>query len=149
MRELIGAAPRGTRYAVIAFASELRRLPGRTMDVAPGKVLPWVDSLKPAGASNSYAALMRALRDPFRPDTIVMLSDGIPRHCSWRGRNYSEPEQILAEVRRANRTSLVRIHTVGMLGGISRGDELLDQESAVAFLRRLAAENDGEYREVR
>ena len=149
MREFIGAASRGTRYVVIAFASELRRLPDRTPDVAAGKVLPWVDALKPAGASNSYAALMRALQDPLRPDTIVMLSDGVPRHCSWRGRNYSEPEQILSEVRRANRTALVRIHTVGMLGGIPRGDEMLDQESAVAFLRRLASENEGTYREVR
>ena len=149
MREFIRAASRGTRYAVIAFASELRRLPSRTIDVAAGKVLPWVDSLKPAGASNSYAALMQGLQDPFRPDTIVVLSDGIPLHCSWHGRNYSEPEQILAEVRRANRRSLVRIHTVGMLGGIPRGDELLDQESAIAFLRRLAAENEGTYREVR
>ncbi len=149
MREFIGAAPRGTRYVVIAFASELRRLPARGPDVAGGKVLPWVDALKPAGASNSYAALMRALQDPLRPDTIVMLSDGVPRHCSWRGRNYSEPEQILSEVRRVNRTALVRIHTVGMLGGISRGDERLDQESAVSFLRRLASENEGTYREVR
>ena len=120
---------------------------GRIRKEAP--LLPWVDALKPAGASNSYAALMRALQDPLRPDTIVMLSDGIPRHCSWRGRNYSEPEQILAEVRRANRTALVRIHTVGMLGGIPRGDEMLDQESAVSFLRRLASENEGTYREVR
>jgi len=150
MKEFIKAAPRGAKYAAIAFASELRRLPEQGgIGAHAGKILPWIDSLHPAGGSNSYAALMSGLRDPLRPDTIVFLSDGVPRHCSWRGRTYDEPEQILHEVRRANRKSMVRIHTVALLGGIARGDERLDQESAVGFLRRLSAENEGTYREVR
>jgi len=150
MKSFISAAPHSAKYAAIAFASELRRFPeqGSTSTHA-GKILPWVDSLRPAGGSNSYAALMTALNHPLRPDTVVFLSDGMPRRCAWRGHTYSEPEQILHEVRRANRTRLVRIHTVGLLAGIARGDEALDQESAVAFLRRLAAENEGIYREVR
>jgi Mg-chelatase subunit ChlD len=150
MRGFIAAAPSEAKYAVIAFASELRRLPARGgAGTRAGTILPWVESLQPAGASNSYAALMSGIQDPIRPDTIVFLSDGVPRHCSWRGRTYSQPEQILHEVRAANRTALVRIHAVALLGGIPRGDEKLDQESAVGFLRRLAAENEGTYREVR
>ncbi|MHC4952648.1 MAG: VWA domain-containing protein [Planctomycetota bacterium] len=149
IRAVIAAAPRRTRYAVIAFASELRRLPSNGASVQAGKVLPWVDALKPAGASNSYAALMRGVRDPIHPDTIVFMSDGVPRHCSWKGKTYSEPEQILHEVRRDNRVPMVRIHTVGLLGGVQRGDEILDEESAIGFLRRLAAEHEGTYRELR
>ena len=150
MKRFIQAAPRSAKYGVIAFASELRRLPPRGgAGTTAGKALLWVQSLQPAGGSNSYAALMSGIRDSFRPDTIVFLSDGVPRHCSWRGRTYSEPEQILHEVRRANETALVRIHTVALLGGIPRGDERLDQESAVGFLRRLAADNEGTFAEVR
>jgi len=150
MKKFIIAAPRRAKYATIAFASELRRFPARGgASTHAGTIIPWVDSLRPAGGSNSYAALMSGLRDTLRPDTIVFLSDGIPRHCSWRGHTYSEPEQILHEVRRANRTAMVRIHTVALLGGIPRGDERLDQESAIGFLRRLAADNEGTFREVR
>jgi hypothetical protein len=150
LRQLIGRTPRSARYAALGFASELRRFPARGVaSPRPADVLLWLGDLKPAGASNSYAALMQAIRDPLKPDTIIFISDGVPRHCSWRGNTYSEPEQILHEVRTANHKPMVRIHTIGLLGGAPRGDDLMDEETAVGFLRRLARDGGGRYTEIR
>jgi len=150
LRELVGRMPRSARFAAIGFASELRRFPDRSNAAPqPADVLVWLAELKPAGASNCYAALMQAIADPFRPDTIVFVSDGVPRHCSWRGNTYGEPEQILHEVREANRRPMVRIHTIGMLGGSPQEDEPVDEEMAVWFLTRLAAESGGTYSSLR
>ncbi|MHC4938930.1 MAG: VWA domain-containing protein [Planctomycetota bacterium] len=150
MRRLIGRTNRSTRFAAIGFASEVRRIPERGIAVSrPSDVLIWLGSLKPAGASNSYAALMQALQDPLKPDTIIFISDGVPRHCSWRGNTYSQPEQILHEVREANHKPMIRIHTIGLMGGIPRGDDLLDEETAEGFLRRLATDNGGRYTQIR
>lgn len=150
VRKYIGEMERSARYAVIAFASENRRYPKRVIAAKrPADVLLWLGSLKPAGASNSYAALMDAIRDTLHPMTIVYVTDGVPRHSSWRGKTYNYPEQILYEVRQANRKRMVQIDTIGLIGGSPRGDEPLDEAGAEAYLRRIAADNGGTYREVR
>jgi len=150
LRKLVGRMPRAARFAALGYASEVRRFPKR-LDAAirPADVLVWLSGLEPAGASNCYAALMEAIRDPLRPDTVVLVTDGMPHHCSWRGKTYSEPEQILHEVREANRVPMLRIHAIGTGGGPRRGDEPLDAETAEWFLRRLARDNEGTYRALR
>jgi HEAT repeat protein len=145
--------PPATRFRVLAFASEIRHFPHRK--AAPGdkthaaEATRWLRSLKPAGGTNTYGALMQALDDPLDPDTIMLLSDGNPYRCAYEGKTYSEHEQILAEVRRVNRRRRIRIHTVALLSGVYSDDDAEDAASAAEFLRRLARENGGEAREVR
>ncbi|MHC4972380.1 MAG: VWA domain-containing protein [Planctomycetota bacterium] len=145
--------PPATRFRVLAFASDVRHFPSRQRE--PGdkthaaEATRWLRSLKPAGATNTYGALMQALNDPMEPDTIVLLSDGNPYRCAYQGKTFSEHEQILAEVRRVNRRRRIRIHTVALLSGVYSDDDAEDAASAAEFLRRLARENGGECREVR
>ncbi|MGH7162483.1 MAG: hypothetical protein ACREID_03280, partial [Planctomycetota bacterium] len=149
--------PRSVQFCVYAFAAEILRSPdrgwARTRDVSDGDAISdavaWLRNRKPAGGSNLYGALLRALEEPSGPDTIVVLTDGVPYRCLWHGKTYSEPEQILAEVRRANEGRGVRIHAVALLAGarFTTGDE--DPLAASEFLRRLADENGGDFREAR
>jgi len=145
--------PKGARFTLLAFAAAVRRFPDGEHKSAVGAqaaaAVTWFRKLRPAGATNTFGALMIALRDSIGPDTIVLLSDGNPYRCSYQGKNYSEHEQILAEVRRANRDRQVRIHTVALLSGERGRPENGDTASAADFLRRLAGENRGESREVR
>jgi len=145
--------PPEARFRVLAFASEIRQFPPRQR--RPGdrtlaaETARWLRGLAPAGATNTYGALMQALSDPLEPDTIVLLSDGNPYRCAYGGKTYSEHEQILAEVRRVNQRRRIRIHTVALLSGAHTEDDAEDAASAAEFLRRLSGENAGEFREVR
>lgn len=146
----IDKLPANARFRVFGFAAAIRRFPekgaGDKFDAADAGR--WLRSLKPAGSTNTYGALMEALHDPFRPDAIVLLSDGNPYRCSWRGKNFDEHEQILAEVRRVNGAA-VKIHTVALLSGAVMASDNEDAGAASEFLRRLAARNRGEFREIR
>ena len=138
---------------MIAFASDVRAFPElREAPIDRGEAqaaMEWFRSLQPAGATNTYGALMTALTDPVRPDTVVLLSDGNPYRCAWQGQTWSEHEQILAEVARVNRDRGIRIHAVALLGSALGIGEEEDVESAARFLARLAAQNDGDFREIR
>jgi hypothetical protein len=68
--------------------------------------------------------------------TIFLLSDGAPR----RGDKPMDVDPILAKVREDNRFRRVRIHTVGFL---QAGSNLRK------FMTRLAAQNQGHYKELR
>ena len=153
LEKALGTLPAGARFRVIAFASDVRSFPelreAPVSRVGANAAMEWFRSLKPAGATNTYGALMTALTDPVRPDTIVLLSDGNPYRCAWQGETWSEHEQILAEVARVNADKRVRIHTVALLGSAQGLGEDEDVESAARFLALLAARNDGDFREIR
>lgn len=153
LKRAVAALPPAARFRLLAFSAQVRRWPeeadepgDRTQAAAAADVLL---AQRPGGATNTYAALMLALADPFAPDAIVLLTDGSPYRCAFEGKTYSEPEQILHEVRRANRAPGVRIHAVALRSGVAGNDDGDDAEAAAYFLRRLAAENRGEFREVR
>ncbi len=143
--------PPGARFRVLAFSGDVRPWPADELDSgdrthadAPVQALL---ARKPAGPTNTYGALMTALDGPFAPDAIVLLTDGTPYRCSYRGKTYAEPEQILAEVRRRTARRPVRIHAVGLRTGPD--DDPAETDTAVDFLRRLAEANRGEFREIR
>jgi len=147
----VAALPPAARFRLLAFSAQVRRWPedaatpgDRTQAAEAVQVLL---SQKPGGATNTYAALMLALEDPFAPDAVVLLTDGSPYRCAFRGKTYAEPEQILHEVRRVNAARAVRIHAVALRSG-NGGEEDAD-DAAVDFLRRLAASNRGDFREIR
>jgi HEAT repeat protein len=88
-----------------------------------------VQRLAPRGQTNIFDSLELAFahRDA---DTIYLLSDGDPTN----GR-VIEPDDILREVRKMNRLRQIVIHTISF--GSSR------------FMRTLAAENGGQYVEIK
>lgn len=151
LERAVAALPPAARFRLLAFSAQVRGWPGEAE--APGdrtQATAAVEALlarKPGGATNTYAALMLALEDPFAPDAIVLLTDGSPYRCAFRGKTYAEPEQILHEVRRVNGARGVRIHAVALRSGSGGGDDADD--AAVDFLRRLAVANGGEFREIR
>ena len=63
----------------------------------------------------------------------------------------SEPDLILAEMRTVNRYRRVRIHCVALLTGAAPSGfaGMEDMERAEAFMRRLAADHDGNFRAVK
>jgi len=80
---------------------------------------------------------------------LIAFSSGFHRFAD-RGQTYSEPEQILAEIRRANALRRIHIHTVALLSGAFTGKtEVEDAAAATDFLRRLALQNRGQFREIR
>ncbi|MHC4930570.1 MAG: HEAT repeat domain-containing protein [Planctomycetota bacterium] len=152
LQRTLGALPPKSRFAILAFAAQVRRFPEKAADAGRDQAaaaVHWFGSFKPAGATNTYGALMRAFEDPVEPDSIVLLSDGNPHRCSYRGKNYSEHEQILAEVRRVNAERQLRVHAVALLGGTARTSKDEDAESAAEFLRRLASDNRGDFQIAR
>ena len=100
--------------------------------------------LQPENGTNTWEALRVALRDE-DVDTIFFLSDGTPTVGK-----VVDQDEILAEVRELNRWRRVRIHTVALLKGeapASMGAEENPAASA-SFMRRLAEENGGDFREI-
>lgn len=93
------------------------------------RALEKVKSLQPRGGTNIYDTLEKAFEDP-SVDTIFLLSDGAPGSGK-----FVATEDILREVKRMNRARQIVIHTVSL------GES--------AFLKELAAQNGGQYAEVK
>ncbi len=147
LKRAIGQLEVSTRVRVYAFASEVRDFPGTAARAQQPRIAKWLDRLVPSGATNTYGALMRALNDPFNADTIILLSDGSPTPGTFDGKTYGRPEQILAEVARVNELRGVRIHSVAFSAGMLHKGEA--RTGGGQFLRRLAKNNAGTFREVR
>lgn len=109
------------------------------------KATKFVRKQRPQNGTNTWAALQLALKDE-EADTIFLLSDGQPSVGA-----IVEPDLILAEMRTVNRYRRVRIHCVALLTGAAptgfAGME--DMEKAEAFMRRLAADHDGNFKAVK
>jgi len=118
-----------------SWVTRLRALGGRSGERLYRAGLRSAANLE-AGKTNTYAALMTALgvdedgdeTEDYESelDTIFFLSDGRPSE----GR-FTDPEDILREVREVNRLRRIVIHTIG-IGDFQKG-----------FLERLATENGG------
>lgn len=88
-----------------------------------------VEAVKPRGGTNIHDTLALCFTDS-SVDTIFLLSDGEPTMGK-----FTDPQDILREVRRLNRPRQIAIHTVSL--------------GPSPFLKRLAEENGGRYTEVR
>lgn len=88
-----------------------------------------VARLQPRGSTNIFDALELAFAHK-EVDTIFLLSDGDPTN----GR-IIDPDDILVEIRRANRTRKIQLHTIAF--------------APSPFLRALAEQNGGRYVEIK
>lgn len=132
LARVIEALPDKTMFNVVVYESavvpmwdELRRCSAENRKEAIEKA----EKIALGGGTNIFDALEKALADP-KVDTIYLLTDGQPS----AGR-IVDPEQILDEVQRLNRTRQVVIHSIGL--GIDSD-----------LLRRLSEMSGGTYRFV-
>ena len=114
--------------------------------------LEWVAKRDVLGATNIYDALETAFElmgagtakdravEPVY-DTVFFMTDGRPTSGK-----VTDPDRILAEVRRWNAARRVRLHVVGMGGHEKTNPDGGEPEDDVdpAFLKRLAEENGGQ-----
>lgn len=100
----------------------------------------FVQGLQWEPATVTDEALEKAFAIKGSPDTIYLFSDGIPER-QRAGKNEDIPQdEVIAKAQELNLVRKVRINVYGF-GNLSN--------SVRDFLRRLAAANDGEYRDIR
>lgn len=140
--------PPKTRFNVIMYSDHAWSWKPQLTAAKSGQVKSangFVRSQRPVNGTNAYDALAAAFRDP-DADTIFFLSDGHPSVGA-----VTDPDLILLQVRDWNRYRRVRIHAIALMRGeppaAFRGME--NAERATSFMRRLADENDGLFKEVR
>ncbi|MDJ0974567.1 MAG: HEAT repeat domain-containing protein [Planctomycetota bacterium] len=148
LKRTISKLPRSTRFNILTYSDEVRAWRARLSDAKPSNLRTasmYIGRQRPDNGTNSYAALAAAFRDQ-DVDTIFFLTDGHPTTGEL-----IDPDLILAAVRSWNRHRHVRLHTIALMRGepppAFAGKE--DPRTASAFMKRLAEENDGRFREIR
>jgi len=130
----------GTRFNVVLFAEELAafsKVPIEHDEEAVVRAMAFVRSKQPSGGTDLISALEVVFAtesnpifersSTFEPDTVVLLSDGIPS----RGAVLA-PEQILFEITESNRSNRIAIHTISASGAPN------------SFLSAISSANHGE-----
>lgn len=145
---VLEALPRSTRFNIVAFSDRPWRWEAGLVAATRGAVrraTEFVRRQQPLAGTASHEALAAAFAD-LEADTVFFLSDGQPAGATLR-----DPDLILADVAQWNRTRRVRVHAIAfMIGATPAGFAgLEDPARALDFLRRLSAENDGEFTELR
>lgn len=143
-RELIQsirALPDDASFNVIAYGTELKPLGTKLVAAtqsARKSAIAWIEKLDLAGATNVSGALMEAFaiaaggpnaKDIEIPDTIVLLSDGVP-NCG----PIPDADTLVAEIDRLNPGSRMKIHCV-----------YLGNEGDAKFMQSLATKNGGQF----
>jgi HEAT repeat protein len=150
-KELVQALerlPSRTKFGIVAFSDTAKSWEEKLLPATPENVrraVRFVERLDIVNGTNAWDGLREAFRDE-DVDTVFFLSDGSPTVGA-----VVEPDSILAQVREMNLWRRVRVHTVALLRGEPPADAGLGEnpETAAAFMKRLAEENDGQFREIR
>jgi HEAT repeat protein len=145
LRRAISHLPARTRFDIVTFSDVSEGWRDKLVAATPEtvrKALAFVDRQKPISGTNIFDALRRAFAVE-EADTIFFLSDGSPSTGAL-----VDPDAILAEVREWNRWRRVRIHAIALVQGEPPSEFAATErrEPAVAFLRRLAADHEGDFR---
>ncbi len=127
VRKSLRSLPVTSSFYIFFFNSVTIRMPGEGLvKAAPAAVasaISWVDSQQCGGGTNPEEAMMEALA--MRPDTIFLMTDGV----------FDDPG-VADRIRAAN-THECRISTIAF-----------HDPAGEAILRRIAAENGGDFRFV-
>lgn len=130
-----------TLFNVMTFSSDMHTWSDKGEKPATEenveKCIDWLQNrLLPRGGTNTYGALMAALEQNPKVDTIYFLSDGLPS-----GGELEDQEEILVALRHANRFRQVRINTIALVFGRSKYEKAWkyeDPEEMGAFMKRIA-----------
>lgn len=148
LTKTIKKLPSSTMFNILVYSDEVRAWKGKLTQAKPSNIrsaTAYVKRQKPDNGTNSFAALQAAFQDD-TVDTVFFLTDGHPTTGSL-----IDPDLILASVRQWNRYRHVRLHTIALMRGepppAYAGRE--DPKSASAFMKRLAEQNAGRFREIR
>lgn len=149
LRKAIGSLGASARFGLMTFSSDIHYWqdePARANPSSRTDAFDWMyKRLLCRGSTNTFLALMRAIRSAEQYDTVVLITDGVPN-----GGRLESVEDVLAKMRELNRYGQLRIHTVALTFGRPRAIELRgDQPSPQSprrtqeFLRLLAEQNGG------
>ena len=137
-------------FNIVAFAEKITAHKRRLQRAKPKNLLKGIDfveELSAGGETNIYGALREAFADPDM-DTIYLLSDGEPtigevgKFGRMIGDNVTQLQRL---VRSWNRDRMVVINCIGFFPGEGKNE---DKSVAKEFLRKLAKENHGFYKEI-
>ncbi len=159
LKRALAMMPDGARFNVIFYNHEWAIFSGRMAvlnDASRRKAFEFIDGLEPVGSTNCYDPLEKGLsfaaagvmaekilKDGV--DTVFFLSDGMPNSGQ-----VPRAEDIVVKIRDLNRTRKVRINTIGVFGtpGGARAPNVVVIHPGAAFLRQLAEESGGVYRDA-
>lgn len=131
-----------TYFTIIVFSEDvLANQKGlqKASEKSIAKAVEFVGRLKAGGETNAHGALRLAFDDK-EIDTIYLLSDGSPTVGEQ-----TIPEMIYLQVGEWNRHRHVIINCIGFFPGNAKNE---NKQEARDFLRKLALENEGYYREI-
>lgn len=154
LKKVLFLMPEGARFNIIFYNGTFTVYKSRLVKLnrkSRKDAYRFIDKLEPEGATNIFDSLERAIRfavgkdgkiDPHGPDTIYLLSDGLPN----RGK-FTRPDDIRREIRKLNENLKLRINTIWVgskqggprIPGIQRGSAGED------FMEALAKENNGRF----
>ncbi|HLG42835.1 MAG TPA: VWA domain-containing protein, partial [Planctomycetota bacterium] len=144
LRTVIRMLPEDTLFNVVMFSDGTRVWQPTLVPASRANreaAVAWIQATPPSGNTNTFDALETAfqIRGPSSDkrreqgaDTIFLVSDGIPTV----GR-LIDPNMILMELGRMNRTRRVRVNTVAI------GDALAGTDAD--FLKKMAEQNQGSF----
>ena len=133
LTSVVEALPKSHKVNVVFFESAITSAWREVKALSPGnrrKLLEDVEAVKQKGGTNLFDAVEFAFQDP-EVDTIYLLTDGQPG-----AGKYTDPEEIVEQVRLMNRTRQIVIHCIS----IGRQSTLLSD---------LAKQSGGTYKQVR
>jgi hypothetical protein len=148
LQQVLERLPPKTKFDIVTYSDLAQAWAGKLGLATPETVrraVRFVERLEPVNATNTYDGLRKAFEDE-EIDTIFFLSDGTPTAGP-----VVDQDEILAAVREMNRWRRIRIHTIALVRGepppFAGTSE--NATAASAFMRRLAEQNDGQFREVK
>ena len=148
LAETLRHLPPTTRFDIVTYSDKADAWSGKLVPATAENIrraVRHVERLEPQNGTNVVDGLRFAFRN-VDVDSVYLLSDGTPTAGMP-----VEPDEILAELRETNRWRRVRIHTVALTRGEPPGAYLATEDplAAASFMRRIAQENEGEFREVK
>ena len=154
LKQAIRNLPEEVFFTVIVFNHKVQALRGKALEANQdnkNQIYLALNDIQPKGATYTYGALDmtfqmagRGLKDKFYDpgvDTIFLLSDGAPTTDSPDKAEPMEPETILAQVSDWNQLKRIQIHAICI-------DPRIGSGSFVRFMKALAREHSGTYREI-
>ncbi|MCX7703462.1 MAG: VWA domain-containing protein [Planctomycetota bacterium] len=135
------------KFNIIAFSDNIqcwKKSLTEATEANRNNAIAWVEKLQADGLTWTDVAIEEAFKDK-EVDTIVLLTDGAPTHAGgeakpeWDGHQDSRAliAHILEWVRKENLFRKITIHTLGFIS------------ANFEFLKKLSAENNGKFEEIK
>lgn len=159
LKKVISSLQDYVLFNVVSFSSATRRWQQELVPATESnkeKARTFVDRLRADGGTHTGDALEDAFKFE-ECDTIYLLTDGAPEKFGEEKLDAKYREEILTKTKTLNRHRRVRVHCLGFTGvGVWPKEEGVRPDSldpsktgdCVSFLRRLAEQNAGDFKEI-